>query len=368
MWRKKRFHCLINHLKLKHFSLILKRRSIMSQHSNNQMVSGSDFSSNKPDLSGLKSHRIIATVLEGKSPSDYETAWSPTSPLDFRVFSSFGNPFGGSFPSRSIRKMHQKSWDSGKVGLSILDSLDDHHIDSSRILLPSPDSKNIIFGSLMRNGNNPKCHKPHLPYPMVEDFHVQPFAKIVTQKVDVIEVDSSNRNIGVKNKNACQVMKQSLGSLDGDIESDIEISEDYTCVTSHGSNPKITHFYGDQVQESVEHNVMKKGCCGGDKKESLFVIAPLDLNTDNDLIHSSDFLSYCWSCSKKLGMGKDIYMYRYSISFQFQCTWKLVLYSLGIGGVYWDKVSNFRNFWAQTTNFQAWIWSPKHNETIEMES
>ncbi|VVB14125.1 unnamed protein product [Arabis nemorensis] len=271
----------------------------MSQHSNNQMVSGSDFNSNKPDLSGLKSHRIIATVLEGKSPSDYETAWSPTSPLDFRVFSSFGNPFGGSFPSRSIRKMHQKSWDSGKVGLSILDSLDDHHIDSSRILLPSPDSKNIIFGSLMRNGNYPKCHKPH----------VQPFAKIVTQKVDVIEVGSSNRNIGVKNDNACQVMEQRSGSLDGDIGSDIEISEDYTCVTSHGSNPKITHFYGDQVLETVEHNGMKKGCCGN-KKESLFVIAPLELNTADDLIRSSDFLSFCWSCTKKLGMGKDIYMYR----------------------------------------------------------
>lgn len=311
----------------------------MSHHSNNQMVSGSDFYSTKPELSGLKSHRIIASVLEGKSPSDYETAWSPTSPLDFRVFSSLGNPFGKSFSSRPIRKVHQKSWDSGKVGLSIVDSLDDHHIDSSRIVLPSPDSKNIIFGSLMRSGK-PKCQKPHPPYPMVEDFHVlsQPFAKIFTPKdgipiFDVVELDGSYysgaRDISVNN-NACQVIKQTPISLNGHIENDIEISEDYTCVISHGPNPKTTHFYGDQVLESVERNGMKKGYCGN-KKESLFVIAPLDLTTPIDMIPSSDFLSFCWSCSKKLGKGKDIYMYRYSISFPTPMHLKLVLYSLCIG-------------------------------------
>ncbi|ESQ41105.1 hypothetical protein EUTSA_v10014059mg [Eutrema salsugineum] len=282
----------------------------MSQLPNNQIASGSDIYSTKPGLSGLKNHKMISGVFEAKSPSD-ETAWSPTSPLDFRLFSSLGNPFGGS-SSRSIRKVvHQKSWDSGKVGLSIVDSLDDHHTDSSRILLPSPDSKNMIFGSWMRNGN-PKCQKPH------QLFAKTPMFKDDKPNVDVIELDfscpvsaycSGAGNISVNNNDACQVMKQTQGSLNVYTESDIEISEDYTCVISHGPNPKTTHFYGDLVLESLEHYGIKKDCCEN-KKESIFVISPLDLTTTDDVLPSNDFLSFCCFCSKKLDMGKDIYMYR----------------------------------------------------------
>ncbi|XP_010419717.1 PREDICTED: uncharacterized protein LOC104705412 [Camelina sativa] len=286
----------------------------MSQHSNYQMATAFDYYSTKPVLSGIKSHKLISGVFEGKCPSDYESAWSPTSPLDFRLFSSFGNPFGSS-SSRSIWKGKQKSWDSGKVGLSILHSLDDddHHTDSSRIVLPSVDSKNIIFGSLMRSGN-PKCQNPHLLS--------QPFAKALMPNVvfeighdviDVVElrksgsVDAAGNSI--VNNNACQVIEEAPGSLNGRTESDIEISEDYTCVTQHGPNPKTTHFYGDQVLESVEHNESNNRCCRN-KKESIFAIASPDLTTPVDVLPPSDFLSFCYGCNKKLGLGKEIYMYR----------------------------------------------------------
>ncbi|CAN7121173.1 unnamed protein product [Brassica rapa subsp. narinosa] len=195
----------------------------MSQHPNNQMASGSVFYLTKPESSGLKNNTISSCV------SDYEAAWSPTSPLEFILFPSLVNPFGGSSLS-SIRKTHKKSWDSGKVGLSIVDSLDDdHHIESSRILLPSPDSKNIIFESLLRTRNT--------------------------------FVNNNNNN------NACL--------------------------------------------ESVDSKEMKRRCCGI-KKESIFVIAPLDLTTITDVLvlPPNDFLSSCFFCNKKLGMGKDIYMYR----------------------------------------------------------
>ncbi|XP_010491878.1 PREDICTED: uncharacterized protein LOC104769377 [Camelina sativa] len=282
----------------------------MSQHSNYQMATGFDYYSTKPVLSGIKSHnKLISGVFEGKCPSDYESAWSPTSPLDFRLFSSFGNPFGGS-SSRSIWKGKQKSWDSGKVGLSILHSLDDddHHTDSSsRIVLPSVDSKNIIFGSLMRSGNQ----NPHLLS--------QPFAKALMPKNDmsnvvfeighdVIDVVDAVGNSSVDN-NACQVIEEAPGSVNGSTESDIEISEDYTCVIQHGPNPKTTHFYGDQVLESVEHNESKNHCCRN-KKESIFTIASPDLTTPIDVLPPSDFLSVCYGCNKKLGLGKEIYMYR----------------------------------------------------------
>lgn len=217
-----------------------------------------------------------------KSLSDYETAWSPTSPLEFRLF--LGNPFGGSSSLRSIPRMHQRSWDSGKVGLRIVDSLDDHHTDSSRILLPSPDSKNMIFGSLMLN--------PFTKSPMLKD-----------DKPNADGSCSGAGNISVNNIDACQ-----QGSVSEPVESEAEISEEeYTFV----HEPKTTHIYGSQVLESVEDDGMtKKGCCE-DEKESIFVIAPLDLTTIADvLLPPSDFLSFCSFCSKKLGMGKDIYMYR----------------------------------------------------------
>ncbi|CAH8281806.1 unnamed protein product [Eruca vesicaria subsp. sativa] len=234
-----------------------------------------------------------------KSLSDYETAWSPTSPLEFRLF--LGNPFGGSSSLRSISRMQQRSWDSGKVGLSIVDSLDDHHTDSSRILLPSPDSKNLIFGSLMmRTGNN----NPFAKSPMVKDAG----------------------DISVNNNDTCQVINQTQGSsLNEDIESNIENSEDYTCVISHGPNPKTTHIYGSQVLELREHNEIEKGICE-DKKESIFVIAPLDLTSIADELPPNDYLSFCSFCSKKLGMGKDIYMYRgYKAFCSSECRAEVIL-------------------------------------------
>lgn len=292
----------------------------MSQHSNYQMATVFDYYSTKPVLSGIRSHKLISGVFEGKCPSDYESAWSPTSPLDFRLFSSLGSPFGGA-SSRSIWKGKQKSWDSGKVGLSIVHSLvDDHHTDSSRIVLPSPDSKNIIFGSLMRSGN-PKCQKPQILS--------QPFAKALMPKndmssvvfeighdvIDVVEL----RKSGSVDAAYCShggnssVNNNAPGSLNGRTESDIEISEDYTCVISHGPNPKTTHIYGDQVLESVEHNELKNRCCRN-KKESIFAIALTDLTTPIDVLPPNDFLSFCYGCSKKLGLGEEIYMYRYSSS------------------------------------------------------
>ncbi|KAL9279147.1 FCS-Like Zinc finger 10 [Arabidopsis thaliana] len=291
----------------------------MSQHSNYQMTTASDYYSTKPVLSAIRSHKLISSVFEGKCPSDYESAWSPTSPLDFRLFSTLGNPFAAS-SSRSIWKGKQRSWDSGKVGLSIVHSLvDDHHTDSSaRIVLPSPDSKNIIFGSLMRSGQKPHLlSQPFTKALMPKDVIPNAVFEIGHDVIDVLELRKSGsvdaaycsgaENFSVNN-NACQVTKQDPGSLNGGTESDMEISEDYTRVISHGPNPKTTHFYGDQVMESVEREELKNRCCKNEK-ESIFAVAPLDLTTPVDVLPPKDFLSFCCGCSKKLGMGEDIYMY-----------------------------------------------------------
>ncbi|CBI20951.3 unnamed protein product, partial [Vitis vinifera] len=73
-----------------------------------------------------------------------------------------------------------------------------------------------------------------------------------------------------------------IGSLSA---SEIELSEDYTCVISHGPNPKTTHIYGDCILE-------------------------FECSDNSTPYPSNDFLSICYSCKKKLEEGKDIYMYR----------------------------------------------------------
>ena len=140
---------------------------------------------------------------------------------------------------------------------------------------------------------------------------LNPFTKSPMLKDDKPNADGSCSgagNISVNNIDACQ-----QGSVSEPVESEAEISEEeYTFV----HEPKTTHIYGSQVLESVEDDGMTKKDCCEDEKESIFVIAPLDLTTIADvLLPPSDFLSFCSFCSKKLGMGKDIYMYRYSLLF-----------------------------------------------------
>lgn len=90
--------------------------------------------------------------------------------------------------------------------------------------------------------------------------------------------------------------------------SEMELSEDYTCVITHGPNPKTTHIFDNSVVES---------CCGVMKLAELkkengsSSSSPL-LSDDDEAATSASlrFLRFCHGCEVKLGGGKDIYMYR----------------------------------------------------------
>ncbi|CAN1162113.1 FCS-Like Zinc finger 11 [Linum perenne] len=88
--------------------------------------------------------------------------------------------------------------------------------------------------------------------------------------------------------------------------SEIELSEDYTCVISHGPNPKKTHIYGDCVLECHSDNLSSLGNKGGEEigLPSWNAVAPASS------LASDHFLSFCYYCNKKLEDGKDIYIYR----------------------------------------------------------
>ncbi|CAH1428827.1 unnamed protein product [Lactuca virosa] len=74
---------------------------------------------------------------------------------------------------------------------------------------------------------------------------------------------------------------------------EMELSEEYTRVISHGPNPKTTHIYDNCVVES---------CCG--------VIGSTNLKKPGPKPPCESFLSLCHTCKKNLEEDADIYIYR----------------------------------------------------------
>jgi hypothetical protein len=96
-----------------------------------------------------------------------------------------------------------------------------------------------------------------------------------------------------------------IGSLSA---SEIELSEDYTCVISHGPNPKTTHIYGDCILECQSNDLSNFG-----KNEAKEIGLPQAVTCSKipGSFPSKVFLSFCYYCNKKLDEGKDIYIYRF---------------------------------------------------------
>ncbi|KAK3031403.1 hypothetical protein RJ639_037401 [Escallonia herrerae] len=97
---------------------------------------------------------------------------------------------------------------------------------------------------------------------------------------------------------------------------EVELSEDYTCVITQGPNPKTTHIFGDCILEGHSNEFAHIS----EKKEQelpLTLTPAVDCSEDPAPCPSDDFLSFCYSCKKKLG-GGDIYMYRGEKAF---CSW-----------------------------------------------
>lgn len=347
------------------------------QHMNNLLPDSVSESYFHSDISNQK-HKTnsllkVPGLFVGFNPrsSESDSVRSPTSPLDFRIFSSFGNPFRC---PRSQNEGYHKTWDRSKVGLSIIDSLDETKNPSN--VTRSSENKSILVGPQM-NIKVPifSSHVNSLEAPksLPKDAAVFPStqakpANIEKRSSDVVfeigepplepepketfrscSMDSGrygsylthlgNRKSrfgsgnlipeNVKNpmtsesgfiQESLKLGNSSGGSLssitpsihpgtrffDPIPASDIELSEDYTCVRKHGPNPKVTHIYGDCI---LGHN---KDEVTGFLKKIEGGNAIIEAGGPSDVLASyppEDFLKLCYSCKKKLD-GEDIYMYR----------------------------------------------------------
>jgi hypothetical protein len=95
---------------------------------------------------------------------------------------------------------------------------------------------------------------------------------------------------------------------------EIELSEDYTCIISHGPNPKTTHIFGDCILDCHTNELANFG----KKEESGTNSSQVAKSPENLTPPPSDvILSVCYSCNKSLEEGEGIYIHRFLFSFLF---------------------------------------------------
>lgn len=234
-----------------------------------------------------------------------EAVMSPTSILDSKPFSGLKNPFLPDLPTpKTPESETRRTWDkldSKGIGLGIVDALNDDKTDPN---FSKPESRMILFGSQL------KIQVPPLPPPFhspTESPKSPADFGIKTRNSQLGSFSSgfshspakksacSSANSGMDTPNSPRVFNGCLSA------SEMELSEDYTCVISYGPNPRTTHIFDDCIVET---------CCGivefSDSR------AETTRFLDEGSNYSSDnFLSFCYACKKNLGHGRDIYMYRF---------------------------------------------------------
>ncbi|XP_027365176.1 FCS-Like Zinc finger 8-like isoform X2 [Abrus precatorius] len=255
----------------------------------------------KPTSSFFSSPRLF-TNFSPQVFHETETMMSPTSILDSKPFSGFKNPFWSETNSpRTPGGEHKRYWDkldSKGVGLGLVDALVDE--DKHGEVNSKPESRMVLFGSQL------KIQIPPLSPSESPKFIVDLGIKMRNSQLGSSSGSLSlspmeNSASGCANPliEPCNSHQIFMGCLSA---SEMERSEDYTRVISHGPNPRTTHIFDNCIIESSCFDV---GCPASSAKENGGFL-------DHTSFPSQTFLSICFHCKKNLGQGKDIYMYRSS--------------------------------------------------------
>ncbi|XP_059632493.1 FCS-Like Zinc finger 8 [Cornus florida] len=282
----------------------------------------------KPTSSILSSPSLFTSFATKVFTDTESLMMSPTSILDSKPFSTLRNSFRSDSNTttkapKPESRSHFDKLDSRKVGLGIVDALIDEISDSK----PSkPESRMVLFGSQL------KIQIPPLP-PSVLSPSESPkspagFGRRTrnSQPCSFSPALSSpaakkspfgSANSGLENPNSPRVFSGCLSA------SEMELSEDYTCVISRGPNPRTTHIFDDCIIDSFYGDV---GSSAASRKENGFLADRRPMSYP-----SESFLSFCYNCKKNLGHGKDIYMYRGEKAFcSSECRYKEMMMEEGM--------------------------------------
>lgn len=253
---------------LRNRSRAVTKQSLMADHNS---VPASKPKQTTPISSFLGSPRFFNGFFS-KGVTSFEPVNKPTSMLESPRISNFGTPFG--FYDRNTVKSpgaatenKQFAVDDTKIGLALINSLNDEK---------SPDH-NKKFSRQNSCTRAQLGSKLKICIPDIPGINTQS-----SQFSDDLLTPSSGLNSEVQAGESPNISTACLSW------SEMELSEDYTCVISHGPNPKTTRIFDNCIVES---------CCG--------VVALSNLSSP-----SQSFLSSCHTCNKNLGQGNDIYMYR----------------------------------------------------------
>ncbi|XP_075497554.1 FCS-Like Zinc finger 8-like [Primulina tabacum] len=258
---------------------VASKQALMADQSNS-LFSSPTRTPTTPISSSLGSPRFFSGLLT-KNLSDAEAnVMSPTSILDPKVSSSFVNPFGyDTSLSNPPSKQEQEA-----IGLALIDSIDEKNDEYGNFSKPL--NRMVLFGSKLKvhipYSNNPSSRSP-------------------------AESPKSPADFGIKTRNS-----QCFSPFSGNPEKsfsrqlslkEMELSEDYTCVITHGSNPKTTHIFDDCIVENCGANDDEITSDPPRETESGF-----EINVST--FPSPKFLSFCHTCREILEQGQDIYIYR----------------------------------------------------------
>ncbi|KAK2404812.1 FCS-Like Zinc finger [Trifolium repens] len=248
------------------------------------------------------------------------TMMSPTSILDNKPFSVFKkNPFWSETNNSKTQHEHKHCWDkleSKVVGLGLVDVLVD---EKNNEVNSKSENRTVLFGSqlkiqippflptsstfssssesspLSRGEFSIKARNSHLGFSS-GSFSLSPVGKSSSGGCanSVLETETETSN-----SSSNGVFKGCLST------SEMELSEDYTRVISHGPNPRTTHIFDNCIIESSCFDVGFSVSV----KENEYCFSHLTCYP------SESFLSKCFHCKKNLEQGKDIFMYRGEMAF-----------------------------------------------------
>ncbi|KAK4778385.1 hypothetical protein SAY87_018572 [Trapa incisa] len=240
----------------------------------------------RPNSSFFSLPRLFTAL---NPPSDTDPVISPTSILDSKPCSGLKASFWSEVSTPRTPEPEKKAVVAGSLGLvEVLN-------DEEKLSDPKP-SKMILFGSQLR------IQVPPLP----------PFAVDSPRAPSDFGIKTPKQSSGFSPPKAMAIAVSPRPISASEI-TEMELSEDYTCVISYGPNPKTVHIFGDCIVES---------CSGGDDggfspawmSENGF-LADDSFSSISTSTPSESFLSFCQACKKNLGPGSDIYMYRGEMAF-----------------------------------------------------